>query len=146
MKEEYHPSLCPGISNELVLDGHDSDNDSDMQALVDSSDSEVEEDGCLDDLGGKMIVDDEGKRTHRVICSNGSVRSNYACKVVEGGRRAVPRCLYFVATMLSTRTSSNSCIQAAQDAMARLSSFKCVHELTVPGENLSDLEANPQQP
>ena len=85
MKEEYHPNLCLGISNDVVLEGHDSDDDSDMQGLVDSSDSEVEEDGYLDDLGGKMIFDDEGERTNQVICSNGTLRSNYACE--SCGRR-----------------------------------------------------------
>ena len=66
-------------SNEVVLnwipevDASGEDTDADMLDLVDISESEAEDDGYLDDLGGKTIVDDEGRRTHRVICSHGAV-------------------------------------------------------------------------
>ena len=61
------------------VDSSDEDTEDDVLDLVDRSGSEVEDYGNLDDLGGKIMVDDEGRRTHRVICSNGTVISNYEC-------------------------------------------------------------------
>ena len=83
--------MCFGSLNDVVLnwipavDASHEDTDDDMLDLVDSSESEAEDDGYLDDLGGKVIVDDEGRRARRVICSNGTVRSNYMCE--SCGRR-----------------------------------------------------------
>ena len=78
-------NLCLGSSNEVVfnwipeVDASNEDTDDDMLDLVHSSESEAEDDGYLDDLGSKTIVHDEGRLTHRVICSHGTVRSNYMC-------------------------------------------------------------------
>ena len=58
------------------VEGSDEDTEDDMLDLVDSSESEVEDDGNLNHLGGTVIVDDEGRRTHRIICSIGTVRAN----------------------------------------------------------------------
>ena len=89
LKEEQDPThnnKCPGGSSDVVLnwiaevDASGEDTEDDMLDLVDSSDSEVEDGGYLDDLGGKIIVDDAGRRTHGVLCSNGAVRANYECR------------------------------------------------------------------
>ena len=69
------------------VDASDENTDDDMLDVVDSSESEAEDDGYLDDLGGKIIVDDQGRLTHRVIRSNGTVISNYMCESC-GGRQA----------------------------------------------------------
>ena len=61
------------------VDASDEDTEDDMLDLVDSNESEAEDDGFLDDLGGKIIVDDDGRRSHRVVCSIGTVRANHAC-------------------------------------------------------------------
>ena len=89
LKEEKPPlsqtNVCLGSSSDVVLnwipdvDVSDEDTEDDMLDLVDSSESEVEDDGYLGDFGGKVIVDDEGRRAHRVICSSWTVRANYEC-------------------------------------------------------------------
>ena len=91
LKEEYPPHRCLGISNELVLnwipevDASDDDSDDASDDDSDTQGNEVGADSYLDDRGGKVIVNDKGERTHRVICSNGTLKSNYACE--SCGRR-----------------------------------------------------------
>ena len=68
--------MIVGSQNSTPATGETED---DMKGLVDSSGSEDKDDGYLDELRGKPIVDGEGRRIHRVICSNGSPKSNYEC-------------------------------------------------------------------
>ena len=137
-----------GGSSDVVLnwiaevDASDEDTEDDMLDLVDSSDSEVEDDGYLVDLGGKIIVDDEGRRTHRVICSNWTVRSNYECG--SGGRRQMccSKTVVLCCDDVSDEDVIHLVMRAMQGVSALLIFFRCVCELTVPGEHLSNLEVN----
>ena len=117
------------------VDASNEDTEDDMLDLMDSSESEVEDDGYLDDFGGKAIVDDEGRRNHRIICSNGTVRANYEC--VSCGKRQT--------------CCSNTFLPCCDDAFDE-DAVHLVHpgnaevnscELTVPEEQPSNLEENP---
>ena len=86
MKEKNAPTKrCLGSLSDVVLnsipevDASDEGTDDDMLDLADSTESEAGDDGYLDNLNGKIIADDEGMPTHRLICSNGTVRSSYKC-------------------------------------------------------------------
>ena len=86
LKEDQDPKthkMCLGGSSDVALnrtpevDASDENTEDDNLDLVDSSDSEVEVGGYLDHLGGNIIVNHRCRRTHRLICSNGTVISNY---------------------------------------------------------------------
>ena len=69
--------MCLGSSNDVVLnripevDASDEDTGDDMLDLVDSSESEAEDNGYLNDFSVKITVDDEGKRPIELFAITG---------------------------------------------------------------------------
>ena len=126
--------------NELInwipeVDASDSETEVDMKGLPDSCDSEDDDEGYLGGHGGKSVVDAEGKRIHRIICSNGSRGPTTGAEVAGESRGVAPTRSFFVATMPLTRTFSMLYTPAAPDVIARSNLFRCVCDQIVPGGN-----------